>query len=180
MIRLAKTISTEVVEAGRRVIKILGLGKGDVQTPIQAAPFGSDANPPAGLRAIYAPTGNKGDTFVIGFINLDQIAEVGENRLFSTDEDGNLSIDIRLRNDGTAEIGGDVDNMVRYSKLEESFNELKGDLNDHITDYNGHTHITTATVGPTAVPGIIAPTTSLSSPSLADITPAKIEEIKTL
>ena len=178
MIRLVKVISTELGTAGRRIIKALGLGKGDVQTAIQAAPFGSDSNPPEGFRAIYAKTGTKGDTFIIGYINVDQVAEVGEHRLFSTDEQGNLAFEARMRNDGTFELGGSVDNLARYSELEKSFNELKGDFNDHVTDYNGHTHPTTATIS-SGPPGVITPTTSLSTPSAADITPAKIEELKT-
>lgn len=177
MINLVKIISTEFDNARRRIIKFLRFGKADVQTSPQAAPFGSDANPPSNMRAVYVETGNKGDAVIIGFINTDQLAEVGENRLYSTDKDGNLIFEMRLRNDGTIEIGGSVDNLARFSKLKESFDELKADLNSHITDYNSHIHITTATVsaGP---PGTIVPTPSTSIPSIADIDPAKIEELK--
>jgi len=178
MIKLVKLISTEFDSAKRRIIKYLRMGKQDVQTSPQTAPFGSDTNPPANMRAIYAKTGVKGDTFIIGFINKDMVAEVGENRQFSTDEDGNLIFEARMRNDGTYEIGGSVDNLARFSKLEDSFNELKGDLNNLISTFNSHIHITTATVG-VGPPGVIAPTTTIETPSIADISPAKIEELKT-
>lgn len=178
MIRLVKFISTELDNASRRIVKYLRLGKRDVQTSPLAASFGSDCNPAGNLRAIYVETGVKGETYLVGFINRDLVAEVGENRQFSTDEDGNLIFEARMRNDGTYEIGGSVDNLARYSKLEESFNELKSDFNDHVTDYNGHIHPTTATVS-TGSPGVLTPTTSQSTPSAADITPAKIDELKT-
>jgi len=178
MISLVKLISTEFDDAKRRIIKYLRLGKQDIQTSIQAAPFGSDANPPANMRAIYSKTGVNGDTFIVGFINKDLVAEVGENRLFSTDEDGNLAFEARIRNDGTFEIGGSVDNLIRFNKLKSAFDELKTDFNNLVTAYNAHTHITTATVG-TGPPGIIAPTTSTGTPSTADMADSKIDELKT-
>ena len=177
MINIVKVFSTELVEAGRRIVKVLRYGKNDVQTPVQSAPFGSDSNPPANIRAVYTDTGNKGDNVIIGYINVNQVAEIGENRLFSTDEDGNLVFEIRLRNDGTVEIGGSVDNLVRFSKLEEAYNQLKDDFDALVTAYNSHIHITTATVG-VGPPGVIAPTTATGSPSTGDISDAKIDELK--
>jgi len=179
MINIIKVISTEIIAKGRRAIKVLRLGKQDIQTSLQAAPFGSDTNPPANLRAVYLRTGVKGDQVVVGFINLDQVAEVGENRQISTDPDGNLIFEARMRNDGTYEIGGSVDNLIRFAKMQAAFNELRGDLNALITAYNSHIHITTATVGGTPVLGIIAPTVSTGTPSAADMTDAKIAELKT-
>ena len=79
MINIIKVISTEIVAKGRRAIKGLRLGKQDVQTPLQAAPFGSDTNPPANLRAVYLRTGVKGAQVVVGFINLDQVADTRSN-----------------------------------------------------------------------------------------------------
>jgi len=178
MLNLVKIFSTEFDSVKRRVTKFVRLGKSDVQTSVEASPFGVDSNPPPNLRAIYATTGTKDGTFIIGYINVDQVAEVGEHRMFSTDEDGNLIFEARMRNDGTFEIGGSVDNLIRFAKMEIAFNQLKSDLNTLITAYNSHVHITTATVGATAVPGIIAPTASSGTPSAADMSDAKIEELK--
>lgn len=179
MLSIVKVFSTEFDKAKRRIVKFLKLGKEDVQTSIEASPFGVDSNPHANLRAIYAPTGVKGKTVIIGYINTDQVAEVGEHRMFSTDTDGNLIFEARMRNDGTFEIGGSVDNLIRFAKMQAAFNELRGDLNALITAYNSHIHITTATVGATAVPGIITPTVATGTPSAADMSDAKIEELKT-
>ncbi len=179
MSNIVKVVSTELGSLGRRIVKVLRFGKSDIQTPVQASSFGSDSNPPANLRAVYMRTGTKGDTVIVGYINVDQIAEVGENRMFSTDAEGNLVFEARMRNDGTFEIGGSVDNLIRFAKMQSAFDELRADLNAHIAAYNSHIHITTATVGGTAVPGIIAPTVSAATPSAADMTDAKIDELKT-
>lgn len=164
MINLVKVIST-AIEAGRREIKILRLGKQDVQTPIQAGPFGSDVNPPTGLRAVYVRTGTKGDTFIIGFINIDQVAEVGENRQFATDTDGNLIFEARMRNDGTYEIGGSVDNLIRFQALDTEMQTLATNIN---------TELTKISVGLAGVGGAYTP-----SPIVINIATAKIAELKT-
>lgn len=158
-------------------IKFLGSGKSDVQEKNQIAPFGIDSNPIKDMIAIYMPTSEIGREVVVGYINKNQIADIGEIRIHSTDADGNDSISLHLKNDGTAEFGGDSDFMVRYSALETAFNELKADFNSLVTKYNSHIH---PFVGLAAgVPGFTTPTTTTETPSTADITGAKIDEIKT-
>jgi len=178
MISLTKHLQA-TIEAGKRIIQVIRFGKSDVQTAFESAPFGFDSQAPKDLRAIYARSSNKTEKVVLGYINKNQLAEIGESRIFSIDSDGQVVMSLLLKNDGTAEFGGDSDFMVRFNELKDGFDELKGDVNAFVIDYNAHTHITTATVGPSAVPGIIAPTTSLADPSIADISGAKISEIKT-
>lgn len=93
-----------------------------------------------------------------------------------------LSARIYFRNDGhiTFKIGDQEggDFAVRFNELKAGYDELKQDLNDLISLYNAHIHITTATVGPTPVPGIIAPTVSTGTPSTASIDDSKIPEIE--
>lgn len=165
MINIFKVISTEIIAKGRRAIKGLRLGKQDVQTPVQSAPFGSDANPPPNLRAVYVRTGVKGDTIVVGFINLDQLAEVGENRQFSTDPNGNLIFEARMRNDGIYEIGGSVDNLIRFAKLDLEMQALAGSLNTELTKIS------------VAIAGLGGAYTV--SPITINISAAKIAELKT-
>jgi len=151
-----------------RSLKVFQFG---AKTADVAAPFGDDSAPLENMSAIFADTSNIGEPVIIGYLNKNQIATEGEKRIFSLDPDtGNISFAVHLRTDGTCEIGGDTDFMVRYSALETAFNELKDKFNTHI-------HTTTGTVGPTAVPGVITPPTTQSN---ADISGAKIEEIKTL
>lgn len=79
--------------------------------------------------------------------------------------------------EGNMELMGNDDNAVRYSKLEQAFNSLKQTVDDHITNYNTHTH---PVPGVTPGPGSVntTPSTSPATPSTADISPAKIDEIK--
>ena len=179
--KIVKTIS-HVIQDGFRRIKAVVRGKGDVQTSYEVMPFGVDDVPPESWRAIYGETGEDGKSIIIGYFNLAQLDSLvrGEHRIYSTDPDGVVSTSIYLRGDGTMEIGGNADFMVRYNELETAFNQLKSDFDSLVTAYNAHTHITTAVTGGGGPPGVIAATTSTSSPSTADITPAKIQEIKTL
>lgn len=165
MINIVKIFSTGFDKAKRRVVKFLRMGKRDVQTSVESGPFGVDSNPPANLRAIYADTGTKGDTVIIGYINLNQLAEVGENRLFSTDSDGNLIFEARMRNDGTFEIGGSVDNLVRFAKLDAEMQVLAGSINAELAKIS----IAIAGVGGAYAPGTIT----------INIGAAKIDELKT-
>jgi len=172
-----KVISTEFDKLKHRIVKVLGLGSRDVQTGKEASPFGIDSNPVKDMIAIYAQTSVKGKTFVIGYLNVNQLAAVGEIRLFSTDKEGDLKISVWLKNDGTIEIGGNTKNMVRYQELESGFNALKEDHNKLVDAFNAHMHATAATGPPsTPTPGIGIP----AQPSTADISGSKIDEIKTL
>lgn len=176
---LSKHISS-VIQKGRRIVKVLCFGKSDVRTAYEVAPYGTDSQAPKDTIAIYADTSNNGERIVVGYINKQQLAQVGEHRTFSTDQNGEMKFYIWQKNDGTCEIGGDADHMVRYSKLEEAFNELKQDFNNLVSTFNSHIHTTTATIGSSATPGVISSPTSSGQSSSADITPAKIEEIKTI
>lgn len=174
MLNITKILSTDFDDIKRRIIKVLRKGNSDVQTSMEASPFGIDSNPLKDMIAIYGPTEEKGKTVIIGYVQKDKLADIGETRLFSTDADGAEQFFIWLKNDGTAEIGGTDYHMVRYEKLEEAFNELKSDFNNFITAYNTHTHIgVTVGLGSTSF-------TTPGTQSAADITPAKISEIKCL
>lgn len=174
MINLVRIINTSVDDLGRRVVKFFRLGK-TVETALHAMPYGVDAQPIEDCIAVYSQTGIKGKSVIIGYINKNAIAGVGEHRLFSTDTDGVVKFYLHLKNDGTCEIGGSANHMTRYEELETAFNELKSDFNTHVNNYNTHVH-----PGVLAGPASTAVTVSVSTPSQADISGAKIDEIKTL
>lgn len=171
---LVKVISSELDSTKKRIVKFLRLGKSDVRTSVEVGPFGIDSSPVKDMIAIYSPTSINGKTVIIGYVNKNQLADVGEVRMYSTDSSGVQKFYTWLKNDGTFEIGGKTDNAVRYSKLETAFNQLKSDFNTFIAAYNLHTHAG-VTAG-SSVTAITAPGTVSS----ADISPAKINEIKTL
>lgn len=143
-----------------------GLGYSDVKNTIQASSFGIDSNPINGLKAIYAETSDKGNPVVIGYLLPNQLAAKGEIRLFSTDADGALKIFLWLKADGTIQLGGSSDNLVRYSKLETAFNDLQDKWNAFAATYTPGSPSTLGTP-PTA------------QQSTASITEAKITELKT-
>ena len=171
---IVKVLSTRISET-KRLIKFLRYGKSDVQENYEVAPFGVDANPTKDMIAIYSKTDEIGNSVILGYINKNQLAEIGENRIYSTDADGVLSFYLHLKNDGTANFGGDTDFMVRYSELESAFNELKDDFNTLVNTFNTHVH-----PGVTSGGASTSPTPTSGTTSSADISGAKIEEIKTL
>jgi len=172
---IVKVISTRIVDNFRNV-KFLRMGKSDIQETEQIGPHGFDSNPVKDMAAIYAPTLQQGEPVIIGFLNKKQIdLNPGESMMFSTDSDGVLSTFIRMLDDGTMEIGGDADFMVRFNELKSGFDQLKDDFNNHLQNYNTHVH-----PGVTPGPSSTAVTPSISTPSMASIDNSKIDEIKTL
>ncbi len=163
MLTTVRTISSRVVNAVRQ-ITFLRFGLNDVQETEVIQPYGTDANPIKGMVAIYAQTSVQGEPVIIGYINKNQLAEPGEHRTFSTDANGNVKTFIWLKNDGKIQLGGDADNAVRFSKLEDGFNALKADFNTFLTHVHG---------------GSGSPPTPPQTPSTASISDAKINEILT-
>ena len=56
--------------------------------------------------------------------------------------------------------GGNNGGLINIDPLVDKINALENALNSLIQSYNTHIHNTTATIGPTAVVGVITPTTS--------------------
>lgn len=169
---LTKVISTRLNDLGQRLVKVLRMGRSDVQEALSVSPYGIDSNPIKGMVAVYAQTGVKGETVIVGYIakglaTPSQQAEPGEVRLFSTDSDGAEQIYHWIKNDGTMEFGGDAKNLARYQELETAFNELQARWNEFAAAY---------------VPG--SPTTTglpaTANQSTSDISGAKIDELKCL
>lgn len=62
--------------------------------------------------------------------------------------------------------GGKLNGLVIIQKLTDKLNELKDTVNDLISKYNAHIHVTTATVG-TGPVGVLSPTESTATPAKA-------------
>lgn len=174
--QIVQVISTAFDSIKRRIVKVRRRGKDDIQTAKEYSPFGVDSNPPAGMRAIFAETGIKGKTALIGYLNLDKLAEVGETRFYSLKPDKTLSTFIWLKNDETMQIGGDTDFMVRFSKLKEVVDELQEDITTLKAAFSGWV------VVPNDGGGALKLITTdwFGTPLVKDIDLAKIEEIKTI
>ena len=157
----SKVLSSTIDAAKKITIKVLRLGKSDVQTSKQISPFGVDSAPIKDMVAIHSETSEKGKSIVIGYINKECIAKAGETRLYSTDASGNLKSTVYLTNDGKLELMGDSNFAVKFNELELAFNEMQ-------IKFNAHIHpLSTGTSTPTA------------TPSIANILLAKNDKIKT-
>jgi hypothetical protein len=174
LISIVKVLSTEIDKAKQRVVKFLRYGKHDFQTCLESGPFGIDSNPVKDLVAVYAQTGMNDTQVIIGYINRNQLAKVGEFRIYATDEKGELKTYQWLHSDGTMEIGGNSDNLVRYSKLEDVIKELHDD--------NRKLKQAFANWAPAPNDGgsalKIAASSWLSTPLSKEISLAKIKELK--
>lgn len=160
-----------LIEKAQRILKVQQYG---AKTADQVSSFGDDSAPLKDMIAIYAGTSEVGDNIILGYINKNQIAKPGEKRIFSLKEDGSISFEIYLKKDGSCVIGpGAADNAVRYSKLEQAFNQLKGEFNALVALYNAHVHVT-----PAGVPSPATPPVPPAQSSTANIAPAKIDEVK--
>ena len=163
------TFISAAIEDGYRIIKVLRLGKNDAQTANEASPHGIDSNPVKDMVAVFSETLDQGQPVIVGYINENRLAQPGELRTYSTDDKGNEKFYTWLKSDGSFEIGGDQDNMVRFSKLQEGYDQLKQDFNTLVQTFNAHVH-----------PANGSPTGTQAQPSTATIAGAKIDEVKTL
>lgn len=163
---LVKVLSTEFDYLQRRIIKFLRYGKSDIQTAQEITPFGIDSNPLKDMIAVYGQTGENGKTVILGYVNKNQIARIGETRIFSKTENGADSFYIHLKNNETLEIGGTTHNLVRYTPLNTALIQQATDITTELTKIS--TLISSI--------GLVYPVV----PIQINISDAKIEEIKTL
>lgn len=174
--KIAKVISTIIkqVSGGNwTLVKTQVSGRDDIQETPQAVPFGIDARPIEGIKAVYSATENTGEPILIGYFMEVAEVEAGEIKTFSTNDSGAIQAFILHKKNGDLHLNGDADNAVRFSELKTAFDELKADFNNHLTNWN--------TFAAAYVPGTGgAPADATSSTSsTANIDPAKIDEIKT-
>lgn len=165
--QLAKTISTSFDTLKRRLVKVLRYGNSDVLDRFEASPYGLDSSPIQDMVAVYSDTSEKGKAVIIGYLNKNQLAAPGEFRIYATDANGELKFYIWQKANGTCEIGGDSDNMVRYSKLNLALQQFKTDIISELTNI---------ALGITTAGGSYTPNPAFG----IDISGSKIDEIKTL
>jgi len=160
MITIAK-----VLQATNEFVKVLRYGLSDVSTPEQALPFGIDSKPIKNKRAVVLNTARKGKNVTVGYLIQSELTESGETRIYSTDNDGIEKFYVQLFKDGTCEIGGDADNMVRYAPLNNNIQDFKNQIQAQLV------LIQTGIVG---AGGAYTPGTLT-----VDISTSKIDEVKT-
>lgn len=166
MIKVLKVTQTSFDKLKRLVVKAWN-GKSDVRTALEATPYGIDSRPVKDMITMYLRSELDGSEYILGYLNKNRLADIGETRLFSTDADGGLKFYVWLKKDGTLQLGGSAHNLVRYAPLNTA-------LQSEVTAINAEfTKIATALNA--LIPGIYVPT-----PVTLDISASKINEIKTL
>lgn len=129
MISWAK-IQESFLEKTFRIFKVTQYG---VKTADSCEPFGDDSNPLKGMTAIFAESETNGNSVIIGYIDKNKLAEVGEKRLFSLKEDGSLAAFAWLKNNGDIYLNGDSDNLLKYKPFEQLFADLDQKINAELT-----------------------------------------------
>lgn len=176
--KATRVISSSIDNIGRMFIKVLRLGRSDVQDVLEVSPYGVDSRPVKEMVAIYSETSEKGKSVIVGYINKNRLAEIGEHRTFSTDANGDLKFYTWLKADGTLELGGNAKHLARFEELKTGFDQLKSNFNSFVSAFNSHVHPTAAS-GPPSIPTPV-PSVIPVSVSSASIDSSKIDEIKTL
>jgi len=162
MISIAK-----VLETASNFVKVLRYGNKDVSTPLVSLPYGIDSKPIENKRGVVSDTRKKGKNVILGYLLDSDKTESGEIRLYATDDDGVEKFYVHLKKDGTCEIGGDVDNMVRYIPLNAGLQAEKTLINAELVKI-------------AVAINAIVPNSYAVTPISVDISAAKIDEIKTI
>ena len=113
MITFSK-IKSSSIESGKRILKVLQFG---AKTANECAPFGFDSNAPEGFTAIFADTSNVEESVVLGYINKNQLAEIGSSRIFAVDDSGQVISFLHCRANGNIELNGAEYSSVRFENL---------------------------------------------------------------
>lgn len=158
-------ISTEIVKKIRQ-IKIRRFGKSDIQDVVEASPFGIDSNPPKDLVAVYLASDDKGNSAIVGYINKNQKAGIGETRFYSVDANGAVKGFIWIKKDGNITINGDGDNAVRWTPLSSKLSTEANNITIELMKISAALN--------SIIPGLYVPTAIT-----IDISQAKITDIKT-
>lgn len=125
MITFGKVDST-LLNLGKRIVKFFEYG---AKTASESSPFGLDSNPIKDMVAIHANTSNNGESVIIGYINKNQLAEVGESRLYSVDSNGAVKSFIWNKSDGKLWLNGNTHSAVRFSPLNTALQSQKDLIN---------------------------------------------------
>lgn len=170
--RTRKVKGTFINNMFRRIKNIMG---DDIKESYQVTPYGFDSNPVDNATSVESTTTKY--LVTAGYIQkaIDDLQK-GEVCVFSKNSKGELQATIKLRGDKTVEFLGNDDNLVRYKKLQEEFDELKGKLNGMVDEWN--LFATTYVPGSPTVTGL-PPTVNTTERSNADISNAKHEGLKT-
>jgi hypothetical protein len=146
---IVQTIAQKLSNAFR-VLNVLRFGASDVVSAYESAPAGYDGAPNPNVTAVFSETKVNGRNVIVGYIDKNKVAQSGESRLFSQDQNGNLLFNVYLADDGNLYLGTSP-TLSDYSDFLVKFNELQTAWNNfRDNEYNLHTHETGT--GPSSPP----------------------------
>lgn len=103
------TVDSTSTEDGMRMVKVDQFG---AKEPYECSPYGFDSNPVKDMTAIYADTSENGEPIIIGYVNENQLAEVGELRLYNSEQGY-----IWIKKDDSIELNGNARTIVAFQNL---------------------------------------------------------------
>jgi hypothetical protein len=162
MINILHTISSKIKSSKRKIKAVMG--DTFATESYQSTPWGYDSVPLKNAAAVQLPSNRD---IIVGYIQraLDELSP-GESVIFSKDQqNGELKAKIVCKNDGTIELNGNSDNLVRYSELDSSIGDIVSDINRELTSIA------------VAIAGLGGAYTKI--PVQYDISGAKIDDLKT-
>ena len=144
----------------------------DIHTVEYMSPPGEDSNPPDGAKVLIVDIGRAYKVAIAVDDNVSPSMAEGEKKLYSI-SDGAIASFINFLSSGIVEINGNNDFAVRFNEMQAAFDEFRDDFNQLVTDYTGHKHGGVQTGG-----GVTAVSDTPGTESTADISAAKVEEVK--
>lgn len=122
---------------------------------------------------------------IVGYIHESENTEIGESRMYATDEKGADIGDVMLNKKGEFVILGGNDYAVAFNKLKTQFNELQQSHNLLVTNYNllvtafgAHTHLYAPGPLPPVASGVPNASGTPSTPSIANIDLTKVNKVR--
>ena len=156
----------------RLLLRVQITDSDDVHTVEYMSPPGEDSSPPDGSKVLIIDIGSAYKIAIAADDNVEPSMLEGEKKLYSSSS-GAIAAFINFLQGGIVEINGNSDFAVRFTALETAFNQLKTDFNSQVTIFNAHVH-----GGVLAGGGTTLISATPGTPSAADVSGAKIEEIK--
>lgn len=162
MLTFSKFKESSIGQQGRRLLKVFEFG---AKTAKEVSSFGVDSNPNVmDMTAIYAKTSNQSENVVIGYIQTNLLAEPGEIRIFSLDDNGAVKSYVWCKKDGKLELNGNAFTSVRFEALDTALQAEVSKINVEL----GKISAAITMLGGTYV----------VSPVSVDISGAKSEDVK--
>ena len=105
---------SRIKKATAEFIKIIRFGNNDILTANPVNNANVDSTPIDTGVAIFAETSNNSEPIILGYINENNTADKGEITIYSQNSSGARMIELKIKNNGTIELGGNVDNIMKY------------------------------------------------------------------